>query len=165
MGSILTRVGGAVLGAEIHSRDQCWILWLGVSRVLRRPHRCANMSFVVEADRREVEKVLRTESRALQQLQQPHILRMHGVDDYVIDEPMSLSLLAELSWIASLRKLLNASANRVATSSLTHVSILFGIAPGMSFIHDQKPSSVLLHNLKVTMSFCGRMVKHSFPRL
>ena len=103
------------------------------------------MGFVVEADRQEVDKILRTEFRALQQLQHPHILRMHGV---VVDEPMSLTLLVELAPVGSLRKLLSASASRVLASRLAQVSILSGTALGMSFLHDQKPKPVLHHDLK-----------------
>ena len=102
------------------------------------------MSFTVKDERQRVEMMLRREFRALQQLQHPHILRMHGV---VLDEEMSVSLLMEFSELGSLRRLLTDAPSRVVGSEAAQVSILSGVALGMVFLHDQTPP-VLHHDLK-----------------
>ena len=102
------------------------------------------MTFTVEGERRQVEEILRREFRALQQLQHPHIVRMHGV---VIEEETSVSLVMELSELGSLRRLLTDSPTRVLASEPAQVSILSGVARGMAFLHAQTPP-VLHHDLK-----------------
>ena len=79
------------------------------------------MSFTIADERQRVEKMLCREFRALQQLQHPHILRMHGV---VLDQEMSVSLLMELAELGSLRRLLTDSPNRALASEPAQVSIL-----------------------------------------
>ena len=54
----------------------------------------------------------------------------------------------ELSPIGSLRQLLTTSPQLVLYSEPAQFSLLIGIARGMAFLHDQKPTPILHHDLK-----------------
>jgi serine/threonine protein kinase/S1-C subfamily serine protease len=106
---------------------------------------CKKMSLTVVDERACVEGLLKREVRALQQVQHPHLVRLHGV---VTDDPLSVSLLMELSPVGSLRTLLDDRPNEVLQSEAAQLALLTGIALGMAHLHGQQPSPILHHNLR-----------------
>jgi serine/threonine protein kinase len=109
------------------------------------PLAAKKMSITVDSERARLEGLMRREFRALQQAQHPHIVRLLGI---VVDDPKSLVLLMELSPLGSLRTLLDKDVDKVLKSEKAQLSILMGITAAMAFLHSQKPTPILHHDLK-----------------
>ena len=116
---------------SVHAVD-----WHGVAIAAKK------MRYTVDSERDAIERMLLREFRALQQLQHPHIVRMHGVVE------RELVLLMELSELGSLCRLLKTSPESVLKSQPAQFSLLIGIARGMAFLHNQNPVPILHHDLK-----------------
>ena len=96
------------------------------------------------AEHNRAVRMLGREFRALERVDHPNIVRLHGV---VIDEPSWSCLLMELSPCGSLRKVLGFTPEQLLYSPAMQVAVAQDVARAMTYLHSQK-KPILHHDLK-----------------
>ena len=105
------------------------------------PMAAKKIHFLEPSQRKEAEKRLRREFRALNKLNHENVLQVMGV---VVDQSDAVYLLTELMH-QSLRHLLDQEPTRITENPGARVKVLTGVVNGMNHLHEQ---NMLHHNLK-----------------